>query len=133
MTRCCRFFCFTFPLQVSHKKFSLHVTPRFKDALSKREEKQWRKLSSFVTMDVTNGQVDMKRAQICCPLKISPLSSVVFFGEVQRSQASKAETSTFCVKSVNFSVLTFQQVLDPFSTFLLKCGQFLLNLQSNKT
>lgn len=37
------------PLQVSQKKFSLHVTPRFKDAISKGEEKQWRELSSFVT------------------------------------------------------------------------------------
>lgn len=64
--------------------------------------------------------------------KVNPLSSVVFFGEVQRSQASKAETSTFCIKSVNFSVLAFQKLLDPFGTFLLKCGQFLFNLQSLK-
>lgn len=78
------------------------------------------------------GRVDMKRARICRPLKISPLSSVVFFGEVQRSQASKAETSTFCVKGVHFSVLTFEQVLDLFGTLLLKCGQLLFNLRFQK-
>ncbi len=120
----------TFPLQVSQKAVFI-ARRRLRSEmqyLRKREEKQERKYSSFATVGVTDGQVDVKRARICCPLKINPLSSVVFFGEVQRSEASEAEASTFRVKAADFSVLTFQQVLDPFGSLLLKCGQFLFNL-----
>lgn len=57
-----------------------------------------------------------------------PLSSVVFFGEVQRSQASEAEAAALRVKAVHFSVLTLKQVLDPLCALLLQRRQLLLNL-----
>lgn len=79
----------------------------------------------MVTVDVANGRVDVKRTR---SLKASPLSSVVFFGEVQRPQAAEAQTSTLGVEAVHFSVLTFQQVLDLFTAFLLKCRQLFFNL-----
>lgn len=58
----------------------------------------------------------------------NPLSSVVFFGEVQRSQASKAEAAALRVKAVHFSVLTLKQVLDPLRALLLQSRQLLFNL-----
>lgn len=57
-----------------------------------------------------------------------PLSSVVFFGEVHRSQASKAEAAALRVKAVHFSVLTLKQVLDPLCALLLQRRQLLFNL-----
>lgn len=62
-----------------------------------------------------------------------PLSSVVFFGEVQRSQASEAEAAALRVKAVHFSVLTLKQVLDPLRALLLQRRQLLFDLsEENK-
>lgn len=60
-----------------------------------------------------------------------PLSSVVFFGEVQRSQASEAEAAALRVKAVHFSVLTLKQVLDPLRALLLQRRQLLFDLSED--
>lgn len=57
-----------------------------------------------------------------------PLSSVVFFGEVQGAQAPKAEAAALRVKAVYFSVLALKQVLDPLCALLLQRRQLLFNL-----
>lgn len=62
----------------------------------------------------------------------NPLSSVVFFGEVQRSQAAEAQAAALRVKAVHFSVLTLKQVLDPLRALLLQRRQLLLNLSGRK-
>lgn len=59
---------------------------------------------------------------------MNPLSSVVFFGEVQRSQAPKTEAVTLRVKSVHLPVLTLKQVLDLLRAVLLKRRQLLFDL-----
>lgn len=71
-----------------------------------------------------------KRARIRGPLpgERSPLSSVVLFGEVQRSQASETEAAALRVKAVHLSVLTLKQVLDPLCALLLQRRQLLFNL-----
>lgn len=62
----------------------------------------------------------------------NPLSSVVFFGEVQRSQAAEAQAAALRVKAVHFSVLTLKQVLDPLRALLLQRRQLLFNLSGRR-
>lgn len=77
----------------------------------------------------------MRNRRICRPLPggKNPLSSVVFFGEVQRSQASETKAAALRVKAVHFSVLTLKQVLDPLRALLLQRRQLLFDLsEENK-
>lgn len=62
----------------------------------------------------------------------NPLSSIVLFGEVQRSQASETEASALRVKTAYFSVLTLKQVLDLLGALLLERRQLFFNLSGNK-
>lgn len=62
----------------------------------------------------------------------NPLSSVVFFGEVQRPQAAKAQAAALRVKAVHLSVLTLKQVLDPLRALLLQRRQLLFNLSGRR-
>lgn len=108
---------------------------------SKREEKKRRRLSSCCHRSGGSDNPPLpththryeKGTDMLSIKKIDPFSSVVFFGEVQRSKASKTKASAFWVKSAHFSVLTFQQVLYLFSPLLLEGSQFLFNLQSPNT
>lgn len=78
-------------------------------------------------------KVDAERADMSSSTGGDPLSSVVFFGEVQRSQASETEAAALRVKAVHFSVLTLKQVLDPLRALLLQRRQLLFDLsEENK-
>lgn len=91
------------------------ATPPLEDAVSGRRK--------------ATEKVDAERADMSSSTGgENPLSSVVFFGEVQRSQASETEAAALRVKAVHFSVLTLKQVLDPLRALLLQRRQLLFDL-----